>query len=108
MAEIRSWLTDASLNLEQDDAFDVNEPKVIERWLKTKRSSRVTGSGAIWRNPGLPQKVPGCPDVHEMIHFRERGHRERFTQLMNHFMPDWRARRDALNESPLAHEEWRQ
>jgi len=29
MAEIRSWLTDASLNLEQDDAFDVHE--LVER-----------------------------------------------------------------------------
>ena len=29
MAEIRSWLTDASLNLEQDDAFDVRE--LVER-----------------------------------------------------------------------------
>ncbi len=44
--------------------------------------------------------------VHEMAHLIERGHGERFTNLMDDFLPDWRARRDLLNEAPLAHEEW--
>lgn len=40
-----------------------------------------------------------------MTHYLERNHGERFTALMDDFMPDWRARRDQLNDSPLAHEE---
>lgn len=41
-----------------------------------------------------------------MTHYRERHHGERFATLMDGYLPDWRARRDPLNDSPLAHEEW--
>jgi predicted metal-dependent hydrolase len=41
-----------------------------------------------------------------MVHFLERSHGERFTKLMDGFLPDWRSRRDELNGAPLAHEEW--
>lgn len=44
--------------------------------------------------------------VHEMTHLLERNHGERFTKLMDKFMPDWRARRDRLNGAPLAEEKW--
>ena len=41
-----------------------------------------------------------------MTHLLERGHGERFTKLMDGFMPDWRSRRDELNGAPLAEEQW--
>jgi predicted metal-dependent hydrolase len=41
-----------------------------------------------------------------MTHLLERGHGERFTKLMDGFLPDWRARRDELNGAPLAAEHW--
>ena len=41
-----------------------------------------------------------------MTHLLERGHGERFTKLMDSFMPDWRRRRDELNSAPLAEEQW--
>lgn len=41
-----------------------------------------------------------------MTHHHERGHGERFTTLMDTYLPDWRSRRDQLNASPLAEEEW--
>lgn len=44
--------------------------------------------------------------VHEMTHLLERGHGQRFAKLMDGLMPDWRARRDQLNDAPLAEEEW--
>jgi hypothetical protein len=44
--------------------------------------------------------------VHELTHLLERGHGEKFVALMDQFLPDWRARRDELNEAPLGHEEW--
>ena len=44
--------------------------------------------------------------VHEMTHLLERGHGERFTKLMDKAMPDWRPRRDSLNQAPLGHEQW--
>lgn len=44
--------------------------------------------------------------MHELTHFLERTHNERFVELMDKHLPDWRARRDELSASPLAHEEW--
>jgi len=31
---------------------------------------------------------------------------DRFTALMDQFMPQWRAYREMLNTSPLTHEDW--
>jgi predicted metal-dependent hydrolase len=41
-----------------------------------------------------------------MTHLLQRNHGERFTKLMDSFMPDWRRRRDDLNRAPLADEQW--
>ena len=77
--------------------------------MKTKWGSCNRENGHIWFNVELATKHPDCLEyivVHEMAHLIERGHGERFTNLMDDFLPDWRARRDLLNEAPLAHEEW--
>ncbi len=87
----------------------VEIPKIVVRRMKTKWGTCVSHSNTIWLNPELAKKDPRCLEyivVHEMIHFYERGHRERFVSLMDSFLPDWPARRDELNESPLAHEIW--
>lgn len=44
--------------------------------------------------------------VHEMTHYLERNHTERFAGLMDKHLPDWRSRREQLNTSPLAEEAW--
>ena len=41
------------------------------------------------------------------VHFLEKDHNDRFRELMDRFMPQWRLHRDELNRAPLAHEEWR-
>jgi predicted metal-dependent hydrolase len=87
----------------------VDVPKVVVRRMKTKWGTCITRSGTIWLNPELAKKDPRFLEyivVHEMTHFHERSHGERFVQLMDEFMPDWRARRDGLNGSLLAHERW--
>ena len=35
--------------------------------------------------------------VHELVHLLERGHNARFYGFLNHFMPDWKERRQELN-----------
>jgi len=56
--------------------------------------------------------VPTLPDcieyiiVHELAHLLERHHSDRFTALMDQFMPQWRAHRETLNNAPLGHEKW--
>lgn len=99
-------------------------PELIEKWeptigrsvprwsirrMKTKWGSCNRETGHIWFNVELAKKHPRSLEyivVHEMVHLLERGHGDRFTRLMDGFLPDWRARRDELNEAPLAAEDW--
>jgi hypothetical protein len=77
--------------------------------MKTKWGSCNRESGRVWFNPELSKKHPRCLEyvvVHEMTHLLERNHGERFTKLMDGFLPDWRGRRDELNSAPLADERW--
>lgn len=83
--------------------------KVVVRRMKTKWGTCQQASRSIWINPELAKKNPRCLEyivVHELTHLLERTHNERFVELMDKHLPDWRARRDELNEAPLAHEEW--
>jgi predicted metal-dependent hydrolase len=87
----------------------VEVDKVVVRRMKTKWGTCIRQSRTIWLNPELAKKSPRCLEyivVHELTHLRERGHGERFVALMDHFLPDWRARRDELNGAPLADESW--
>ena len=87
----------------------VSVPSWSIRRMKTKWGSCNRETGHIWFNVELAKKHPDSLEyivVHEMTHLLERGHGERFTKLMDEFMPDWRSRRIMLNDSPLAHENW--
>ncbi len=87
----------------------VTVPKWSIRRMKTKWGSCNRETGHIWFNVELAKKHPECLEylaVHEMTHFLERSHGPRFTKLMDKHLPDWRARRDRLNEAPLGHEQW--
>lgn len=77
--------------------------------MKTKWGSCNRETGRIWINLELTKKHPRCLEyvvVHEMAHLLERNHGVRFTKLMDSFISDWRSRRDALNNAPLADEQW--
>ncbi len=79
------------------------------RKMKTKWGSCNIEQRRIWLNLELAKKPPQCLEyilVHELVHFHERNHNERFKALLFQFMPDWQARRKLLNRSPLAHEDW--
>ncbi len=79
------------------------------RCMKTEWGSCNRESRHIRFNVELAKKHRDCLEyivVHEMTHYLERNHGERFTKLIDGFMPDWRARRDRLNASPLARQQW--
>jgi predicted metal-dependent hydrolase len=85
----------------------------VESWgvrrMKTKWGSCNSADRRIWLNLELAKKPIHCLEyilVHEMVHLAERHHNDRFTMLMDQFLPNWRARRDELNCAPLAHEKW--
>jgi predicted metal-dependent hydrolase len=85
----------------------------VESWgvrrMKTKWGSCNSAERRIWMNLELAKKPVLCLEyivVHEMVHLIERHHNERFTSLMDRFLPNWRTHRDELNCAPLAHEMW--
>lgn len=77
--------------------------------MKTKWGSCNAGAKRIWLNLELAKKPPECLEyilVHELVHLLERKHNERFRTHMDKFMPNWRERRDLLNNMPLAFGAW--
>lgn len=89
--------------------LDVVVPKWAIRKMKTKWGSCNRETHNVWFNVELAKKHPDCLEYivsHELMHYFERSHGARFTALMDQHLPDWRVRRDELNGSPLAEEEW--
>jgi len=100
-------------------------PALVEKWeprigetvadvrirrMKTRWGSCNAAARRILLNLELAKKPTACLEyilVHEMVHFLERHHTDRFRELMDTFMPSWRQHRDELNRAPLAHEDWR-
>ena len=83
---------------------EVRIRKMKTRWGTCNRDAR-----RIWLNLELAKKPASCIEyivVHEMAHFIERSHDQRFRDLMDSLMPQWHAYRDQLNRAPLAHADW--
>lgn len=92
-----------------EQALKIEVPKWSIRRMKTKWGSCNRETRHIWFNVELAKKHPDCLEyvlVHEMIHYFERHHNQRFTHLMDTHLPDWRSRRDQLNTAPLRNEMW--
>lgn len=105
--QLRQTIPDLIASWER--ALDVSVPKWTIRRMKTKWGSCNRESRHIWFNVELTKKHPDCLEyivVHEITHYFERNHGDRFTKLMDKHLPDWRSRRDQLNEAPLAEEVW--
>ena len=69
------------------------------RNMTSRWGSCQPSTGRICINVRLALYPPECLEyvvVHELCHLLERGHGPRFHQLMDHFMPDWKQRRDKL------------
>lgn len=76
--------------------------------MKTKWGSCNIAAQRIWLNLELAKKPVECLEyvlVHEMVHFLERTHTERFRAYMDQFYPQWQLHRAMLNQAPLIHEE---
>ncbi|TPG26126.1 M48 family metallopeptidase [Mycolicibacterium hodleri] len=89
--------------------LNVSVPRWSIRRMKTKWGSCNRETGHIWFNVELAKKHPDCLEyivVHEMMHYFERNHGDRFAKLMDGAMSDWQSRRDRLNGAPLGDETW--
>ncbi len=77
--------------------------------MKTKWGSCNIDQRRIWLNLELAKKPPECLEyilVHELVHLYERNHNQRFLELLDQFLPNWRTNKKTLNTSPLANESW--
>lgn len=99
-------------------------PPLLEKWesrlgktvsevrirkMKTRWGSCNAAARRVWLNLELIKKPVSCLEyvlVHELVHLHERHHNDRFLELMEGLMPNWRLHRDELNRAPLAHEDW--
>ena len=77
--------------------------------MKTKWGTCNIEKKRIWINLELAKKPLYCLEyiiVHEMIHFLERHHNDRFLSLMEKYMPQWKFFKEELNRLPVSHGEW--
>ena len=86
----------------------------VAKWgvkqMKTKWGACNVEARRIWLNLQLAKKPVQCLEyiiLHEMVHLLERHHNDRFTKLVDSFMPQWRLQRAELNRAPLGHATWR-
>ncbi len=87
----------------------VGVDKITVQRMKTKWGSCSHKSGSIRLNTDIAKKPKECLEyvlLHEMVHLLEPTHNARFTGAMDRLMPNWRLRRDLLNELPVSHQEW--
>ena len=106
------------------EQLKVEIPVLIEKWskimslplpfwsvkyMKTKWGTCNISKRRIWLNLELVKKPTHSLEyviAHEMTHFLERHHNERFMAYMDRYLPQWRFYRDELNRSLLGFEEW--
>jgi predicted metal-dependent hydrolase len=87
----------------------VNVERFFVQRMKTKWGSCTPASASIRLNTDLAKKPRECLEyivVHEMTHLLEPTHNRRFLALMDHFIPEWRYRKQMLNRLPVRHETW--
>ena len=87
----------------------VRAERVFVQKMKTRWGTCNPDRRSIRLNTDLAKKPPPYLEyilVHELTHLLEKTHNDRFTSLMDQFMPQWRQYRELLNTSPLTHEDW--
>ena len=87
----------------------VTVSRVFVQRMKTKWGSCDPTARHIRLNTELAKKPPECLEyivVHELAHLIEPTHSQRFTALMDRFIPKWQFYRQVLNRLPVRHEEW--
>jgi predicted metal-dependent hydrolase len=106
------------------DQIKTATPRLMARWepligvrverffvqhMKTRWGSCNGSTRSIRLNTDLAKKPRECLEyivVHEMVHLLEPTHNANFVSLMDRLMPQWRLRREQLNQLPVRHETW--
>jgi predicted metal-dependent hydrolase len=92
-----------------EPVLSVQVRSVFVQQMKTRWGSCNANARTIRLNTELAKKPQNCLNyivLHEMLHFLEPRHGERFVALMDRFMPRWQFVRQKLNQLPVRHEGW--
>ena len=92
-----------------ESQFGASVQKLYIQRMKTKWGSCSPVSKSIRLNTELVHKHNEALEfvvVHELIHFIEATHNERFYNLLDSALPKWKSIRQNLNEAPLSYATW--
>lgn len=95
--------------LQWETHFSASVQKLYIQRMKTKWGSCSPASNSIRLNTELVHKEREALEfviVHELIHFVEVKHNERFYKLLDSALPKWKSIRQNLNEAPLSYATW--
>ncbi len=83
--------------------FELLRPALAVRRMSTRWGS-CSKAGRILLNPELVKSHIECIDyvsVHELCHLKVMSHSAKFYRLLGSWMPDWRRRKDKLEQQGL-------
>lgn len=83
------------------EKYDINKPEIQIKTMKARWGSCLKDKGIILLNYELIKAPKFCIDyvvLHELIHFKYRNHDDNFYDFMTSLMPDWKKRKEILDE----------
>lgn len=83
------------------EKYDINKPEIQLKTMKARWGSCLKDKGIILLNYELIKAPKFCIDyvvLHELIHFKYRNHDDNFYDFMTSLMPDWKKRKEILDE----------
>ena len=92
------------------EKFELTDVTWRIRRMRTKWATVDVSRRIITINPELAKQNHDsftAVIVHELSHFYERNHGERFIAVMDAKLPDWRGRTSRLNQALLSTEDWK-
>ncbi len=83
------------------EKYGVKKPQILIRLMKARWGSCVKDKNIIMLNSELIKAPKFCIDyvvLHELVHFKYRNHDAEFYNFMTMLMPDWKQRKEILDE----------
>ncbi len=107
-SEIKKRIPNQLEKWEKIIGVNVNEVRIKK--MKTKWGSCNPKAKRIWLNLELAKKPLHCMEyvmVHEMLHFIEKNHSDKFRYLISSHLPQWDQYKKELNHSILSYSNWK-
>jgi predicted metal-dependent hydrolase len=83
------------------EKYGIKKPEIQIRNMKSRWGSCIKDKNIILLNSELIKAPKFCIDyvvLHELIHFKRRNHDGNFYNFMTSLMPDWKQRKEILDE----------